>query len=94
MAGHGGPVYSASQYEIPAFIWVNDAFRAAHPRQLAALRSNATKEVRSHDFFYTVADLMGISWPENNPERSIASETFAPDLSRQELVGGVLALRP
>jgi glucan phosphoethanolaminetransferase (alkaline phosphatase superfamily) len=93
-AGHGGPLYAASQFDIPAFVWVNDSYRAAHPEKVATMRRNAASEIRSHDFFYTVADLMGITWPEARPERSFASERFVPDATRQELVGGVLAMRP
>jgi len=93
-AGHGQAFYNAAQFEIPAFVWVNDAYRAAHPRQLAALKANAAREIRSHDFFYTVADLMGITWPGAKPERSFASQQFIPDTSGKHLVGGALMTRP
>jgi len=77
--------------EIPAFVWMNDAYRAAHPERVATLKANAGKEIRSHDFFFTEADLMGISFPENNPERSFASSQFVPDVGGPQLVGGILA---
>jgi glucan phosphoethanolaminetransferase (alkaline phosphatase superfamily) len=89
-AGHGGPVYYPSQFQIPAFVWVNEAYRAAHPERVAAMQANAAKEVRSHDFFYTEAELMGISFPEAKPERSFASSAFVPDNNGPQLVGGVL----
>jgi glucan phosphoethanolaminetransferase (alkaline phosphatase superfamily) len=93
-AGHGQGFYNAAQFEIPAFVWTNDAYSAAHPRQVAALEANAAREIRSHDFFYTVADLMGISWPGARPERSFASPQFIPDTNGKHLVGGVLMARP
>ena len=93
-AGHGGPIYYPSQYEIPAFVWVNDAYRTAHPERVANLKANAARLVRSHQFFYTVADLMGISWPDAKPERSFASAAFVPDTAGQYLVGGVLKAIP
>jgi glucan phosphoethanolaminetransferase (alkaline phosphatase superfamily) len=89
--GHGGPKYHDSQFQIPAFVWMNDAYRAAHPERVATLKANAGKEIRSHDFFFTEADLMGISFPENNPERSFASSQFVPDVGGPQLVGGILA---
>jgi glucan phosphoethanolaminetransferase (alkaline phosphatase superfamily) len=92
-AGHGGPDFYPSQYEIPAFVWVNDAYRAAHPERVAVLRDNVARQVRSHEFFYTVADLMGISWPDAKPERSFVSRSFVPDTG-QYLVGGVLKSIP
>jgi hypothetical protein len=65
----------------------------AHPRQVAALKANAAREIRSHDFFYTVADLMGIAWPGAKPERSFASQQFIPDTSGKHPVGGALMTR-
>lgn len=93
-AGHGGPIFYPSQYEIPALVWVNDAYRTAHPERVATLKANVARRVRSHEFFYTVADLMGISWPEAKPERSFASPAFIPDTAGRYLVGGVLQAIP
>jgi glucan phosphoethanolaminetransferase (alkaline phosphatase superfamily) len=92
--GHGSATYVPAEFEIPAFIWVNAAYRKAHPEKVAALEANASKEIRSHDVFYTVADLMGITWPGAGPERSFASERFVPDATKQHLTRGVLTTRP
>jgi glucan phosphoethanolaminetransferase (alkaline phosphatase superfamily) len=92
--GHGAAKYIPAEFQIPAFIWVNAAYRKAHPEKVAALEANASKEIRSHDVFYTVADLMGITWPGAAPERSFASERFVPDGTKQHLVRGVLTTRP
>jgi glucan phosphoethanolaminetransferase (alkaline phosphatase superfamily) len=94
MAGHGGPVYSASQFNVPAFVWLNDAYRKAHPQKVAALEANAGKPIRSHEFFYTVADLMGLSWPDEPSQHSFASTSFVPDTSGRMLVGGVQQVHP
>jgi glucan phosphoethanolaminetransferase (alkaline phosphatase superfamily) len=87
--GHGAPVYTPHAFEIPAFVWVNAAYEQAHPQKVAALRSNSSKEVRSHDVFTTVADLMGIRWPDFVAQRSFASDQFAPDLAMKYSAGGV-----
>jgi glucan phosphoethanolaminetransferase (alkaline phosphatase superfamily) len=92
--GHGAANYVPAEFEIPAFIWVNAAYRKAHPEKVAALEANASKEIRSHDVFYTMADLMGITWPGAAPERSFASERFVPDGTKEHLVRGVLTTRP
>jgi glucan phosphoethanolaminetransferase (alkaline phosphatase superfamily) len=92
--GHGAAHYVQAEFEIPAFIWINAAYRKAHPEKVAALEANASKEIRSHDVFYTVADLMGITWPGAAPERSFASERFVPDRTKEHLVRGVLTARP
>lgn len=92
--GHGSAQYVPAEFEIPAFVWVNAAYRKAHPEKVAALEANASKEIRSHDVFYTMADLMGITWPGATPMRSFASQDFVPDASKQHLARGVLTTRP
>jgi glucan phosphoethanolaminetransferase (alkaline phosphatase superfamily) len=92
--GHGGPDYFASQFEIPGFVWLNEAYKSSHPEKVAALQANVTKEIRSHDFFYTLADLMGITWPDVKPERSFAAASFVKDRTSKHLVGGVLKSIP
>ena len=86
-SGHGAPVYSQHQFDIPAFVWVNAAYRQAHPDKVAAMSQNATKEIRSHNVFYSLADLMGIRWPGAKPEESFASSTFRPDLKTPLIAG-------
>jgi glucan phosphoethanolaminetransferase (alkaline phosphatase superfamily) len=92
-AGHGTATYSKHQYEIPAFVWTNSAYRAAHPEKVQALIRNSTLQVRSHNVFYSVADLMGIRWPGASAVESFASDAFVPDLSPQFIAGGPLVSR-
>jgi glucan phosphoethanolaminetransferase (alkaline phosphatase superfamily) len=89
-AGHGTHAYSKHQFDIPAFVWVNSAYRQAHPGKVQAMTQNAAKEVRSHNVFYSLADLMGIEWPTASPAQSFASTSFIPDLSPQIIAGGAL----
>ena len=93
-SGHGATDYSPHAFEIPAFIWMNSAYRSAHPDKVAALIANASREVRSHDFFYSLADLMGIRWPDYSPQRSFASTDFVPDTADRHIAGGGLVSRP
>jgi glucan phosphoethanolaminetransferase (alkaline phosphatase superfamily) len=93
-AGHGNPVYTPHAFEVPAFVWANDAYRKQHPEIIAALKNNAAKEIRSHDVFYTIADLMGISWPGAIASRSFASNNFVPDTMMRHIAGGVPVVRP
>ncbi len=91
--GHGYPTFTRHAFEIPAFVWVNDAFRTAHPEKVTAMQANATKEIRSHDVFGTVADLMGIKWPGADPSHSFASDKFVPDTTMRHCAGGQLVPR-
>lgn len=88
--GHGLGSYSPRAFEIPAFVWMNGVYRRLHPDKEQAVAQNARKRIRSHDFFYTLADLMGIKWPEAIPQRSFASPSFSPDLTSRFFAGGKL----
>jgi glucan phosphoethanolaminetransferase (alkaline phosphatase superfamily) len=92
-AGHGAATYSKHQFDIPAFVWVNSAYRQAHPDKVQAMTENAAKEIRSHNVFYSVADLMGIEWPGAATAQSFASTDFIPDHSPQVIAGGALVSR-
>ncbi|HEY6926984.1 MAG TPA: phosphoethanolamine transferase [Steroidobacteraceae bacterium] len=93
-SGHGAPQYTRHAFEIPVFVWMNAAFRKAHPDKLAALRANTSRAIRTHDVFDTMADLMGISWPGARASRSFASNQFVPDTHEKYAAGGVLIEPP
>jgi glucan phosphoethanolaminetransferase (alkaline phosphatase superfamily) len=88
--GHGTATYTQHQFDIPAFIWMNGRFRDAHPGKARAILQNADKEIRSHNIFYSMADLMGIQWPGASPADSFASDRFVPDLQSPYIAGGTL----
>ena len=88
-AGHGAPVYSQHEFEIPAFVWINDAYRSVHPDVVRDLKSNANKVIRSHNLFGTLAQLMGIHWPGADAHQSFASSQFVPDTDMPFIAGGV-----
>jgi glucan phosphoethanolaminetransferase (alkaline phosphatase superfamily) len=92
-SGHGRASYTKHQFEIPAFVWVNSAYRAAHPEKVQAMIANADKEIRSHNIFYSVADLMGIRWPGASPSESFASLSFVPDVQSPFSAGGTSVAR-
>jgi len=92
--GHGTAGFSKHQYEIPAFVWANSAYRVAHPQQIQALIANSNRRIRSHNVFYTLADLMGIRWPGAKPAESFASPEFQPDLTSLFISGGSLVPGP
>jgi len=93
-SGHGAPRYTQHAFEIPAFVWMNAAYRKAHPGKVAALQANISREIRTHDVFGTMADLMGISWPGAKPARSFASDHFVADTAEKFAAGGVLLAPP
>ena len=56
----------------------------------AEVLQNADQEIRSHNIFYSMADLMGIQWPGASPVDSFASDRFVPDLQSPQIAGGTL----
>jgi glucan phosphoethanolaminetransferase (alkaline phosphatase superfamily) len=88
--GHGTATYTRHQFDIPAFVWVNAAYRSTHPDKVQAIAQNADKEIRSHNIFNSMADLMGIRWPGASPSESFASTQFVPDLKSPHIAGGTL----
>jgi len=88
--GHGTATYTQHQFDIPAFIWMNGPFRNSHPDKVRAIIQNADKEIRSHNVFYSMADLMGIQWPGASPADSYASDRFVPDLQSPHIAGGTM----
>ncbi|HEY6926985.1 MAG TPA: phosphoethanolamine transferase [Steroidobacteraceae bacterium] len=93
-SGHGAPQYTQHAFEIPAFVWMNAAYRKAHPDKVSALQANVSQEIRTHDVFGTMADLMGISWPGAKAARSFASNHFVADTAEKIAAGGVLLPPP
>jgi glucan phosphoethanolaminetransferase (alkaline phosphatase superfamily) len=93
-SGHGTPGYTKHQFDIPAFIWTNSAYRTAHPDKVQAIAANADKEIRSHNVFQSMADLMGIRWPGASASMSFVSPEFVPDSRSPVIAAGALVARP
>ena len=49
---------------------------------------------RSHNVFYTEAELMGIRWPGAADRLSFASRRFVSDRLMKRVAGGVLVVAP
>jgi glucan phosphoethanolaminetransferase (alkaline phosphatase superfamily) len=88
--GHGTTLFTPHQFQIPAFIWMNAAFRQAHPERVRAIERNANLTIRSHNLFDSMAQLMGIQWPGERPAESFASAAFVPDERSPHIAGGSL----
>jgi len=89
-AGHGTPTYNKHQFDVPAFVWMNAAYREAHPDKVLAINENSKKEIRTHNVFYSLADIMGVQWPQARPSESFASPDFVPDSQSAFIAGGKL----
>jgi len=52
------------------------------------------EEIRSHNLFYSLADVMGIRWPEVSSSQSFASKDFVPDTIDPLVAGRVPIIQP
>ncbi len=69
--GHGNT--TRYDFQIPALFWYSDAYAAAFPQPLAALRANAGQRVMSHDTFESLIDMAGIDFPGHDRSFSLFS---------------------
>lgn len=76
LRGHGAPVSTMAEVEVPLLVWLSDAFREARPTVAAALAETRHQPVSTQDIFYGFADLLGAEWPDARPERSVFRASF------------------
>jgi hypothetical protein len=65
------------------------------PRPIRLIRASSTpEEIRSHNLFYSLADVMGIRWPEVSSSQSFASKDFVPDTIDPLVAGRIPIIQP
>lgn len=69
--GHG--IGTRYEFEIPALFWYSDAYAAAFPQRLSALRANADKPTLSAGTFESLIDMAGVDFPGHDPSMSLFS---------------------
>jgi len=71
LEGHGyGTRY---EYEISALFWASDAYVAAYPMSVAAIRTNAGKRTMSADTFESLIDMSAVTYPGHDQSLSLFS---------------------
>lgn len=79
MAVHGNTEPSRYELHIPLFIWTSDAYRKVRPGKTEAINEHKDNKVSTSNLFHSFLDLAGISYPEENQEKSFASPAFRED---------------
>lgn len=92
LADHGEDVYDSDSTQwyshdkasiytlhVPLFIWTSDQYNKAYPLKRNALLINQNKKIGENDVFYTLLDMAGITYPEFDSTKSIASKSFKDD---------------
>jgi len=83
LSGHGnGTPYD---FEIPAFVWLSNAYASAFPERIAAFKQNADKQTTSAVTFESLVDMAGLTFPGHESDMSLFSKQWR---SRPRIVNG------
>lgn len=76
LSGHGFPLPSMQELEIPFFLWVSPTYRSEHPELVRALQANTHRRIQLGSLFDTIVDLTGVAYDN----RRAAQSLFSPEL--------------
>ena len=79
---HGGSKFTPYDLHVPFFVWTSDKYNYLYPAKTENLLSNKDKRLTSDCIFYSILDIADITFPEQNPTKSIASEQLKEDSVR------------
>jgi len=79
---HGGSKFTEYDLHVPFFIWTSDNYNCQYPFKVENLKQNKDKRLTSDCIFYSLIDIAGITFPEQIPEKSIASKYLKEDSVR------------
>ena len=79
---HGGSKFTKYDLHVPFFVWTSDKYNCQYPAKVENLMRNKDKRLTSDCIFYSILDMADITFPEQIPEKSIASEYLKEDSVR------------
>ena len=79
---HGSETPPILEVHVPLFIWTSSLYDTEYPLKISALRANANKKVSASNIFHSILDIADIHYPDEIPEKSIASDSFKEDSIR------------
>ncbi|MDR0546629.1 MAG: phosphoethanolamine transferase [Dysgonamonadaceae bacterium] len=79
---HAGLLYSKYDFHIPFFVWTSDAYRRQYPEKTDAIFKNKDKKLSASHLFDSLLNMADISFPMQQINRSIASDSLREDSVR------------
>jgi len=79
---HGGSEPTQYDIHVPFLVWSSDKYQKTYPQKWSNMEKNKDKKMSASVLFYSILDAAGITFPEQNQEKSIASEMFKEDSLR------------
>lgn len=92
--GHALPIVTKAQYEIPLLFWFSkESLRTIFGDKWGVLNNNKNKHLSMDSFFYTVADLLQVHFPEYQANKSFFSKNLR-DLDKRKLINIQMQVEP
>lgn len=79
---HGSKNPPVKEIHIPLFIWTSNQYKHFYSNKQQSLEANINRKISASNIFFTILDMAGISYPEEQLEKSIASNIFQEDSTR------------
>jgi len=79
---HGGSKFTEYDLHVPFFVWTSDEYNRVYPGKEENMIRNKDKRLTSDYIFYSFLDMAGITFPEQDLSKSIASELLKEDSIR------------
>jgi glucan phosphoethanolaminetransferase (alkaline phosphatase superfamily) len=76
LRGHGFPLPSKAEVEVPFLLWLSPALRSSRPEYVTRLRARTAAPVQLENVFDTVVDLAGLSYEQGDTHASLLSADF------------------
>lgn len=83
---HAPVTFSKYVAHVPLFLYGNSTFRNLKPEKWKSLNENKNRAISNNQIFFTMADMAGIEFKENNPTQSFASDSFK-DSPQKVMIG-------
>ena len=79
---HGTKNPPEKEIHVPLFIWTSTKYQIFYASKQQSLEANINAKISASNLFDSIVDMAGITYPEENPEKSIASASFKEDSIR------------
>jgi glucan phosphoethanolaminetransferase (alkaline phosphatase superfamily) len=79
---HGGSKFTKFDLHVPFFIWTSDKYNQQFPEKTENIVRNKNMRLTSNCVFYSLLDIAGITFPEQNLTKSISSDQLKADSIR------------
>lgn len=81
--GHGYPIPHKQEIEVPLIVWCSKEYHDLYPNKWKNILSNQDAKISNEDLFFSLADLLRISFKSMRLERSFFGRKYSPPKVRK-----------